>query len=107
MFFSVNANGIDASDHAYWQNVLLAATSDTINSSIYTAVEITWPSLPGVNYQVQYRTNLDVGTWEPLGGIVPGSGGLMSAFDSTRTNATRFYRVILADQQEVTRAGSG
>ena len=64
------------------------------NTYIWTAVEIGWNTLAGTNYQVQATTNLQSGPWQNFGGVTVGNGSLMSVFDSTRTNAARFYRVL-------------
>jgi hypothetical protein len=63
-------------------------------SYIWTAVEVGWYTLAGTNYQVQATTNLQSGQWQNLGGVTTGNGSLMSVFDSTRTNAAKFYRVV-------------
>jgi hypothetical protein len=60
---------------------------------------ISWPSVPGKNYQVEYCDSLD-GTWANLSGgqlnATPGQLNL-SVQDSTATHSTlrRFYRVQL------------
>jgi hypothetical protein len=94
LFFAVNANGSDVDDHAAWQDVTLQGYMSGTEAEIYTAVELTWETEAGKSYQVLYRTNLESQTWLPLGDPVPGTGNPVSVFDSTRTNATKFYKIV-------------
>ena len=64
---------------------------------IYTAIEVTWQSVSGTNYQVQWASSLDTNTWYDLGSPITGTGGEMSVFDSIRSVIRRFYRVGLAE----------
>jgi hypothetical protein len=63
---------------------------------IWTAMEITWKSVSGTNYQVKWASNLNSNTWYDLGGPVTGNGSTNSVFDSTRNADRKFYRVNLA-----------
>jgi hypothetical protein len=56
-----------------------------------TNVVISFPSLIGWNYQVQYKTNLTDPTWNVVG-TVPGNNGTQSVPDPA-TGKSRFYRV--------------
>lgn len=56
-------------------------------------VGVNWQSLPGINYQVQSRTNLAVGSWVNFGSPIPGTGGILGTNDLTSGGPTRFYRV--------------
>ena len=60
---------------------------------IYQAIEINWTSTLGVDYQVQYTTNLTSGVWIDVCSVA-GNGGTSVAFDTTRTNASKVYRVV-------------
>jgi len=62
-------------------------------ASIESAVQITWPSYPGVPYVVQWRSDVDTNTWLPLGGLVIGDGATLYTCDPLGTNSRRFYRV--------------
>jgi hypothetical protein len=64
-----------------------------VTASIYTAVEIDWPSQATANYQVQYSTVLDTNTWLNLGSPVVGNGATNVFFDSIRGQPARFYRI--------------
>jgi hypothetical protein len=56
-------------------------------------VQFTWDSRTNVQYQVEYRTNLTVGSWTSLLAPVLGVGGTNSITDSISGQATKFYRV--------------
>jgi len=61
--------------------------------NIYPAVEIQWNSAAGVEYQVQWSTDIASGMWYDLGSSVSGTVNSLSVFDSTRNAQRRFYRV--------------
>ena len=59
------------------------------------AVLITWPSVAGSRYQVQYQESPD-GGWQNLGGLVTATGGQAGQTDGTSPpGPQRFYRVLL------------
>jgi hypothetical protein len=64
-----------------------------VTASIYTAVEIDWPSQANASYQVQYSTALDTNTWIDLGTPVAGNGTTNVFFDSIRGTSSRIYRI--------------
>lgn len=68
---------------------------DVGSAYIWTAVEIGWKSLSGTNYQVQFITDLASSNWSNFGSNVVGVGGVMTAFDTTRTNSHKYYRVTI------------
>jgi hypothetical protein len=58
-------------------------------------IMLTWTTLTGRSYQLQYSTNLIKTNWFNLGSATNASGSTMSATDSV-TNSQRFYRVLLS-----------
>jgi subtilase family serine protease len=54
---------------------------------------LTWTSVSGQSYQLQYSTNLNSPNWFNLGSPTNASGSAVSATDSL-TNSQRFYRVL-------------
>jgi autotransporter-associated beta strand protein len=52
---------------------------------------LSFPTLPGYSYQVQYKTNLTDAIWLPLGGSLAGDGTTKTMSDSGATR--RFYRL--------------
>jgi len=62
------------------------------------AVTLTWSAIPGRNYRVLFKNNLDAPTWTPLpAGEVLAAGGTASINDFAPANTHRFYRVERAD----------
>jgi trimeric autotransporter adhesin len=59
------------------------------------ALTLTWSTVPGRVYQVQYTTNLSQADWTNLGDTNLATSGTTSAADSTAPDQQRFYRVAL------------
>lgn len=57
-------------------------------------VTITWRSVPGWNYRVQYKAELSAATWQDLAGDVTATG-LTSSRSAPLTNEDRFFQVKL------------
>ncbi|NCD32066.1 MAG: DUF1939 domain-containing protein [Spartobacteria bacterium] len=55
-------------------------------------IDINWASKSGVNYLVEYRTNLLEGAWQPAGALRTAGSESQTQVDST-TESNRFYRV--------------
>jgi len=62
--------------------------------TIRRAVEISWPSLPSLSYQVQWSTELDPQDWQHLGEPVMGTGAELTVFDRILNRTRRYYRVV-------------
>jgi hypothetical protein len=60
-----------------------------------TVALLSWSSVSGKNYQLQYKTNLTQSSWINLGSPILASNVTTIASDSTATNSQRFYRVGL------------
>ncbi len=56
-------------------------------------VRLTWDSVSGVSYQVQYTTRLPGGAWTNLGSPIPATGATTSKTDTLSGSETRYYRV--------------
>jgi hypothetical protein len=63
-------------------------------SRIYTAAEMLFYTEPNKTYQLQKITDLGTGTWVNVGTPVPGNGGMLQHFISTRDTERGFFRVI-------------
>jgi hypothetical protein len=58
-------------------------------------VELCWPTVTNVFYQVQYRTGASSGSWSNLGAQVPGTGSTLCLKDPVPAGSPqRFYRVL-------------
>jgi hypothetical protein len=58
-------------------------------------VNLTWSTMTGLNYQLQYQTNLTQNNWINLGGSIPASGGILTTNDVSPADPQRFYRLQL------------
>jgi len=55
-----------------------------------------WNTMPGPHYQVQYRTNLNTGSWLNLGSPILSPNTAIDFTDTIDTSARRFYRVTVS-----------
>ena len=58
-------------------------------------VIMSWNTLAGQSYQLQYTTNLTQNNWSDLGGAITATNSKIINLDSFGTNDQRFYRVVL------------
>jgi len=56
---------------------------------------ITWTTVPGGTYRLQYKDRLDSASWHDLGTDFPATSSTITAMDPNGTAAQRFYRVLL------------
>ena len=54
---------------------------------------LTWPTIVGQNYQVEYKDTLDDPAWTPLGAPVAGTGNPLNVNDNNNNATNRFYRL--------------
>ena len=59
------------------------------------SLQLTWTSVAGQTYQLQYTSDLNSTNWTDLGSPVLATNGTMSASDNVGTDPRRFYRVVL------------
>ena len=57
-------------------------------------ITLTWSSVAGQLYQIQYRTNLAQANWNNLGYPLVATNGVITASDTTCSDTQRFYRVV-------------
>jgi rhamnogalacturonyl hydrolase YesR len=95
----ITASGASAVNYAisYVPGVLTVVakpdlTGFSVNGNQST---LTWPSLTGQNYQVEFKDNLTDPVWTLLGVPQPGTGSLLSATDNTNNVPHRFYRLLI------------
>lgn len=58
-------------------------------------IELTWSTVPGMVYQVQYTANLHPTTWSNLDGTITATGNTLSTSYPIGTAKQRFYRAVL------------
>ncbi len=78
-------------------NCCTSYPTPTLMSTTYSnnVVRFNWNALPGPHYQVQYRTNLTVGSWLNLGSAILGTNTTMGVTDTVTNSPMRFYRVLV------------
>ncbi len=60
---------------------------------------LTWNSVPGRRYQIEFKRDLTQSTWRPLGDVVTAIGSTTTFADNPGSNPRRFYRIrVLPDQ---------
>ncbi|HVU28690.1 MAG TPA: lamin tail domain-containing protein [Verrucomicrobiae bacterium] len=72
-----------------WPEPQLGAVNAINNQMI-----LSWQTVAGQNYQIEYKDNLSDADWTPLGNSLLGDGGLISITNDTAT-AQRFFRIRL------------
>ena len=56
-------------------------------------IQITFNTLPGQTYQVQFKNSLADAAWTTFGGTVSGIGSPMTVSDDLTGSSQRFYRL--------------
>ena len=59
---------------------------------------LTWSTMPGQRYRLQYKSSLAATNWTYLGSSVFPTSNTVTAADNVCTNTQRFYRVVLFPQ---------
>jgi hypothetical protein len=57
-------------------------------------IQITFSTLPGQNYQVQFKDSLADSAWTSLGGSIAGTGAPQTVSDDMTGSLQRFYRLL-------------
>ena len=58
-----------------------------------SVISFNWSALPGLVYQLQYKTNLMQATWKNLSSPITATNSAMTSMDNIRTDSQRFYRL--------------
>jgi hypothetical protein len=76
---------------------VFVVASPTIQSVTQTngEVTLTWNSISGATYRVQYKDDLNQSTWNDLPGDLTASGDSASKTDFSGFLAQRFYRIVV------------
>jgi hypothetical protein len=72
---------------------VLASSIITRVTETGTTASITFTTVSGLTYTVQYKNHLDDSVWTPILPAVSGNGSPMTVNDTAATAGTRFYRV--------------
>ncbi|HVM50572.1 MAG TPA: choice-of-anchor tandem repeat GloVer-containing protein [Candidatus Acidoferrum sp.] len=72
--------------------VFLSATASNCT------LALTYSTIPGQKYRLQYKSTVTNSTWAPLGPFVFPTSNTVTAYDNPCTNSQRLYRVVLMPQ---------
>jgi len=96
---AVNATSLSATNSFYVTVNLPDQTPRTILIQTITLshniATITWTSVSGNTYRLQYKTNWDDASWTDFSPDVPATGATTSAQDDISAQTQRLYRVML------------
>jgi hypothetical protein len=100
----VTANGVSSCKET---EVTATASSEGESSDTPLALEncvldqgqvtLTWKSIPGRSYRVEYTTSMNAPTWQPVTGDVQALGTRSEKTDVIGRHRQRFYRVIMLE----------
>lgn len=65
-------------------------THDAVSGNLFP---LAFATLPGSNYQVEFKNNLTDAIWNPLGNSIPGDGSAIQITDDISSQPQRYYRV--------------
>jgi subtilisin family serine protease len=65
----------------------------TARSADASSVNLTWTSVPGKTYQIQYRNSLQAAGWTNVGPVIPANNQTTSATTSA-AGGRRFFRIV-------------
>ncbi len=68
-----------------------------ITGSGGTSVSISFDTIPGRSYRVDYKTNIDDPVWLPLNAPIPAPGTSLEITDNFGGETQRFYKVLQVD----------
>jgi hypothetical protein len=81
-------------DNVYFYNSTTPA-APTLNAGFSAGgFQVSFPTVSGHNYTVQYKTNLTDAVWQTLGGVIAGDGSTQTVTDSP-TQSQMFYRLMV------------
>ncbi|HEY3857869.1 MAG TPA: carboxypeptidase regulatory-like domain-containing protein [Verrucomicrobiae bacterium] len=87
-----NSNGVVTSSVALL--TVQAAPSFQSVATMTNGIVLSWSAAQGMNYQLQYITNLSLTNWIDLGGPVTASNIVLSVTNAITSDEQRFYRVL-------------
>ena len=57
---------------------------------------MSWLSVPGQMYQIEYKDDLNANAWTPLGSPLAGNGDLLTVTNRLSSSPQRYYRLSLS-----------
>jgi hypothetical protein len=68
-----------------------------ITRPIAGSLSLTWATIPGKTYRVEYKNDLHPGPWQPLGTDRTATGTSLTIIDNIGNLPNRFYRITILD----------
>jgi hypothetical protein len=98
--YPISANGASAANYAIqYVNGILKVILDTQVTGAQVTVNgpgqylVSWPTITGQTYQLEYEDDLDFNTWQPVGTPLPGIDGIVTVTNNLAVSSSRFFRV--------------
>jgi len=95
----VTDNGVPAASATRAFTVIVAPPPQFtgITPPIAGSYSLTWATIPGKTYRVEYKNNLHPGPWQPLGTDRTAIGTSLTISDDIGNLPNRFYRITILD----------
>jgi hypothetical protein len=77
--------------------VLVAELPAAVINNGGGTISLSFPTIQGKNYKVQYKDDLNAPTWTDLAPGLTASGSTANVSDNIGTNHQRFYRIFPQD----------
>ncbi|MEJ0089429.1 MAG: family 16 glycosylhydrolase [Limisphaerales bacterium] len=71
-----------------------ASQTNVIAAVVQPGIQVSWPSIGGSLYDVQWTDNVDGGNWSNLVSSITGNGSTNTVSDTLGDDQCRFYRVV-------------
>jgi hypothetical protein len=98
-------NYVGSSPHRFFRlkvpplGVSIPVPLPRLNASLaWNQLVLTWPTLLGQSYEVEYSDDLSTGFWATAGDAIAGTGGLLTLTNQLALPNQRFYRLMLLPQ---------
>jgi hypothetical protein len=85
------AQGLAIDNLNFVANVAPPALSAAVSGN---ALTLTWPTVLGQTYQLEYKDSLADPTWTPLGSPVSGTGNPVTVTNDPTASTNRFFRLV-------------
>jgi uncharacterized repeat protein (TIGR01451 family) len=93
--YTVVVTNLAGSTNSTPATLALLQSPDLLSITVtHTNVSVSFQSVIGLNYTLEYKNLLTDPAWTTLSPTTPGNGGLLMLFDTNTPPALRFYRVL-------------
>jgi uncharacterized repeat protein (TIGR01451 family) len=93
--YTVVVTNLAGSTNSAPATLTLLQSPDLLSITVtHTNVSVSFQSVIGLTYTLQYKNLLTDPSWNALSPSAPGNGGLLMLFDTNTPPALRFYRVL-------------